>query len=177
MQLGARGTSILFASGDGGVSGSQSARCTTFVPTFPSGCPFMTSVGATTGISPETAASFSSGGFSNFFAQPSYQSSAVSSYLTALGSTNSGKFNTSGRAFPDISAQGENVEIVVSGEFGTVAGTSCSSPIFASVIALLNDRLVAAGKSPLGFLNPFLYSSAGQAALNDVTSGKNILID
>ena len=26
MQLGARGTSILFASGDGGVSGSQSAR-------------------------------------------------------------------------------------------------------------------------------------------------------
>ena len=39
MQLGARGTSILFASGDGGVSGSQSQRCTTFIPTFPSGCP------------------------------------------------------------------------------------------------------------------------------------------
>ncbi|KIP07558.1 hypothetical protein PHLGIDRAFT_70854 [Phlebiopsis gigantea 11061_1 CR5-6] len=46
-QLGARGTSILFASGDGGVSGSQAGGCTAFVPTFPSGCPFMTSVGAT----------------------------------------------------------------------------------------------------------------------------------
>lgn len=38
-QLGARGVSILFASGDGGVSGSQSGSCSTFVPTFPSGCP------------------------------------------------------------------------------------------------------------------------------------------
>ncbi|KII88063.1 hypothetical protein PLICRDRAFT_30516 [Plicaturopsis crispa FD-325 SS-3] len=171
-QLGARGTSILFASGDGGVSGSQSASCRTFVPTFPSGCPFMTSVGATTGISPETAADFSSGGFSNYFGTPSYQASAVSAYLTAIGSTNSGKFNTSGRAFPDVSAQGENVEIVVGGETGTVAGTSCSSPIFASVVSLLNDELIAAGKSPLGFLNPFLYST-GASALNDVTTGDN----
>jgi tripeptidyl-peptidase-1 len=172
MQLGARGTSILFASGDGGVSGSQASRCKTFVPTFPSGCPFMTSVGATTGIT-ETSATFSSGGFSNFFARPSYQSTAVSTYLTALGSTNAGKFNTTGRGFPDIAAQGENVEIVVGGQTGTVAGTSCSSPIFASVIALLNDELIAAGKSPLGFLNPFLYSAAGQAALNDITTGDN----
>lgn len=171
MQLGARGTSILFASGDGGVSGSQSGRCTTFLPTFPSGCPFMTSVGATTGIT-ETAADFSSGGFSNIFSQPSYQTPAVSSYLNALGSTNSGKFNPQGRAFPDISAQGENVEIVVGGETGLVAGTSCSSPIFASVISLLNDRLVAAGRSPLGFLNPFLYGT-GASALNDITTGSN----
>lgn len=46
----------------------------------------------------------------------------------------------------------------------------CSSPIFASVIALLNDELVAAGKSPLGFLNPFLYST-GASALADITTG------
>src|SRR6201999_4044392 len=76
-----------------------------------------------------------------------------------------------GRGFPDVSAQGENVEIVSGGQTGTVAGTSCSSPIFTSVIALLNDRLIAAGKSPLGFLNPFLYSNAG--ALNDITTGNN----
>ena len=44
MQLGARGVSIFFSSGDGGVSGSQSQSCTTFIPTFPSGCPFLTSV-------------------------------------------------------------------------------------------------------------------------------------
>jgi len=34
-----------------------------------------------------------------------------------------------------------------------------------------NDARIAAGKSPLGFLNPFLYQNA--RALNDVTSGTN----
>ncbi|KAA1475870.1 family S53 protease [Dentipellis sp. KUC8613] len=170
-QLGARGTSILFSSGDGGVSGSQSGSCSTFVPTFPSGCPFMTSVGATTGV-PETSASFSSGGFSNTFAQPSYQASAVSAFLTKLGNTNSGKFNRAGRGFPDVAAQGDNVEIVFQQEFGLVAGTSCSSPIFASVVSLLNGELIAAGKPALGFLNPFLYST-GASALTDITTGDN----
>jgi hypothetical protein len=28
-------------SGDGGVAGSQSASCSKFVPTFPSGCPYV----------------------------------------------------------------------------------------------------------------------------------------
>ncbi|KAJ4479868.1 family S53 protease-like protein [Lentinula lateritia] len=170
MTSGTRGVSILFASGDGGVSGSQSQSCSTFIPTFPSGCPFLTSVGATQDVT-ETSASFSSGGFSNIFARPSYQTTPVATYLTALGSTNSGKFSTTGRAFPDVAAQGVNVEIVDGGEAGLVDGTSCASPIFASVIALINDRLVAAGKSPLGFLNPFLY--ANPTAFFDITTGDN----
>ncbi|EIW62968.1 family S53 protease [Trametes versicolor FP-101664 SS1] len=173
MQLGARGTSILFSSGDGGVSGSQSQSCTTFIPTFPSGCPFVTSVGATTRINPEVAATFTGGGFSNTFAAPSYQSAAVSTFLTANGNTNSGRFNRAGRGFPDISAQGQNVDIVFQNQVGTVAGTSCSCPITASIISLLNDELRAAGKPSLGFLNPFLYSTAGRAALTDITSGSN----
>ncbi len=53
-----------------------------------------------------------------------------------------------------------------------MGGTSCSSPIFTSVIALLNDELAQAGKPPLGFLNPFLYST-GASALNDITTGDN----
>ncbi|KZT38181.1 family S53 protease-like protein [Sistotremastrum suecicum HHB10207 ss-3] len=170
--LGAAGVSILFASGDGGVSGSQAQQCSKFVPTFPSGCPFMTSVGATQGISPETAADFSSGGFSNYFARPSYQSDAVEHYLDTPGLPNSRKFNSSGRGFPDVAAQGVNVQIVSGGETGGVDGTSCASPIFASIISLINDRLIAAGKPVLGFLNPFLYSN-GASALNDVTSGRN----
>ncbi|ETW82604.1 serine protease S53 [Heterobasidion irregulare TC 32-1] len=170
-QLGARGTSVFFSSGDGGVSGSQSQSCTTFVPTFPSGCPYVTSVGATSGY-PETSAAFSSGGFSNYWGVPSYQTSAHSTYLSALGSTNSGKYNASGRGFPDIAAAGHSVEIYHQGSAATVDGTSCSSPIFASIITLLNDELVAAGDSPLGFLNPFLYST-GLSALSDITTGDN----
>lgn len=168
---------MLFASGDGGVSGIHPPRggsCPSnkFIPTFPSGCPFVTSVGGTTGTSPETGAALSGGGFSNIFSQPSYQSSAVSSYLSALGSTNQGRFNPKGRAFPDIAAQAHNLQVVVNGQVMPVDGTSCSSPIFASVIALLNDKLIAAGKSPLGFLNPFIYSEEGQAALNDIATGE-----
>ncbi|KAI0777411.1 family S53 protease [Trametes elegans] len=172
MQLGARGTSIFFSSGDGGVSGSQSQSCTTFIPTFPSGCPFVTSIGGTSGVNPEVAADFSGGGFSNIFPQPSYQADVVSGYLAALGNTNAGLFNRSGRAFPDISAQGERVEIVLEGRTTQVAGTSCSAPITASVFALLNDELASQGKPPLGFLNPLLYSTA-KGAFTDITSGSN----
>lgn len=35
-----------------------------------------------------------------------------------------------------------------------ISGTSASAPIFASMVALVNDRLAGAGKPPLGFLNP-----------------------
>ncbi|TFY75016.1 hypothetical protein EWM64_g8995 [Hericium alpestre] len=98
--------------------------------------------------------------------------STVSAYFSALGSTNGGRFNRGGRAFPDISAQGDNVDIVFQQEFGLVGGTSCLSPIFASVVSLLNGELITAGKPPLGFLNPFLYST-GASALNDVTTGSN----
>ncbi|KAJ7465224.1 family S53 protease-like protein [Mycena latifolia] len=169
---GTRGGSILFASGDGGVAGGQSQSCTNFIVAFPSGCPFLTSVGAVSGIPPsETAASFSSGGFSRVFTQPSYQTTAVKTYLTALGTTNSGKFTPTGRAFPDVSTQGVDFDIVSGGTLEGVSGTSCSSPTFASVIGLVNDRLIAAGKAPLGFLNPFLY--ANPSMFNDVTLGHN----
>ncbi|GJE95891.1 S53 family peptidase [Phanerochaete sordida] len=176
-QLGAKGTSVFYSSGDGGVGGSQSTRCTTFLATFPSGCPFMTSVGATqmngqTSGVVETAASFSSGGFSNFFGTGSFQTSAVSGFLSKLGNTNSGKFNRTGRGFPDVAAIGNDVEIFSGGEEGLVAGTSCSSPIFASIISLINDRLAAQGKGPLGFLNPFLYGVAA-STFTDITTGDN----
>ncbi|RPD69200.1 family S53 protease-like protein [Lentinus tigrinus ALCF2SS1-7] len=173
-QLGARGTSVFFCSGDNGVySFSFNSLCdaTTFGATFPSTCPFLTSVGGTQNI-PEVAASFSGGGFSNIFAQPDYQSAAVEGYLDALGSTNDGLFNRTGRAFPDVSAQSVNFITRINGTFGLVLGTSASTPTFASVVALLNDARLNAGKSPLGFINPLLYSQ-GACALNDITNGSN----
>ncbi|KAF9035738.1 family S53 protease [Hymenopellis radicata] len=172
MQLSARGVSLLFASGDGGVAGSQPQECTQFLPTFPAACPYITAVGATTGgVSPETAANFSTGGFSNVFPRPAYQNDAVSAYLDSIGTENEGLFNASGRAFPDVSAQGQNLVIAVAGQGMLVDGTSASSPIFASVVALVNDQLVQAGRAPLGFLNPFLYSNPDM--FFDVLSGNN----
>ena len=103
-KLGARGVSILFSSGDGGVAGSQVGDCRSndgkktiqFLPTFPASCPFVTSVGGTHKI-PESAVDFSSGGFSNYFTRPDYQSSAVGDYLKSIGDQYKGLYNTSGR--------------------------------------------------------------------------------
>lgn len=66
---------------------------------------------------------------------------------------------------------GDNVLIVNLGFQQLVAGTSCASPIFASQVALVNDRLIAAGKPVLGFLNPFLY--ANPSIFTDITTGSN----
>ncbi|KAI0769585.1 peptidase S8/S53 domain-containing protein [Trametes elegans] len=169
-QLGLRGTSVIFGSGDDGVG---TGNCTPFVPTFPNGCPFVTSVAATTDFSPESARKLSSGGFSNYFSVPSYQQAAVASYLSSLGSTYAGLYNRTGRGYPDVAAQGSDLRVVVKGVQESVRGTDCASPIFASIIALLNDALLSAGRPTLGFLNPFLYSAKGVAALTDVTSGSN----
>jgi tripeptidyl-peptidase-1 len=176
--LGARGASIMFSSGDSGVG---PAPCTTnngtdkviFQPAFPASCPFVTSVGATTGIAPEIAVTDfpSGGGFSNLFAQPSYQSTAVSAFLKKLGSTNAGLFDPAGRAYPDVSAQGQDFQVFVGGEVESVDGTSCASPTFAGVIALLNDFKLRKDGTTLGFLNPLLY--ANPSALNDITTGTN----
>ncbi|CAE6421473.1 unnamed protein product [Rhizoctonia solani] len=176
-QLGARGVSVIFSSGDGGVG---SGKCLTndgtnrtrFQPIFPASCPYVTAVGGTYQISPEVGVSFSQGGFSDYFPRPSYQTSAVSTFLGSLGNTYLGLYNTTGRGFPDVAAQGKGFQIVQGGKTTSVAGTSASAPTFAGVIALLNDYRLSQGKSPLGFLNPWLYSTA-TSALNDITSGNN----
>ena len=86
-----------------------------------------------------------------------------------LGSTNAGQFKVSGlRMFPDITALAKNVLIVNGSEISPVARMSCTSPIFTSVIALLNNQLIAAGKSLLGFLNPLIYDNPG--AFNNIMS-------
>ena len=67
------------------------------------------------------------------------------------------------RGFPDVSAQGAyNAEIWGNETFGA-GGTSASTPLFAGVIALVNDALLAKGKPALGFLNPLIYGGTGSA--------------
>ena len=69
-----------------------------------------------------------------------------------------------------MSAQGTRFHVILAGSDVLESGTSASAPTFASVINLVNNELIAAGKKPLGFLNPWLYKSAGNA-LTDVVTG------
>lgn len=177
-QLGARGVSVLVASGDSGVGGvgdcTNDAGDKYFATSFPASCPWVTTVGGTTGQSPEAAWTGSGGGFSELFAQPSYQATTINAWLTD-DKTHSGVtkyFNASGRAYPDVAAQSTDFVIVVDGSSELVDGTSCATPTFASVIQLINSDRIANGKAGLGFLNPWLYNNAS-SALTDITSGSN----
>lgn len=183
-QLGAKGVSLLFSSGDNGVGNSgacfsnNGTNARTFLPSFPASCPYVTTIGGTYKTGPEVAAldsGFTSGGgFSTYFARPAYQEAAVAGYLGANQNfpNYTGLFNLSGRAYPDIAAQSVAFATVWDGSVQAVDGTSAASPAAAAVIALVNDALLAAGKPVLGFLNPWLYKD-GNTAFTDILSGSS----
>jgi tripeptidyl-peptidase I len=75
-----------------------------------------------------------------------------------------------GRGYPDISAQGLYFAFVWNQTFSSISGTSASTPLAASIISLVNDDLIASGRPPLGFLNPWLYY-IGYKGFTDVTGG------
>ncbi|KAL1975119.1 hypothetical protein VTN31DRAFT_3511 [Thermomyces dupontii] len=173
--LGLRGVSVIFSSGDWGTGivckandGSERIK---FDPVYPASCPYVTSVGGTTGVNPERAIDFSSGGFSDRFPRPKYQAEAVQSYLTKLGDRWEGLYNANGRAFPDVAAQADNFIVRDKGQWVSVGGTSASAPVFAAIIANVNAELLKAGKAPLGFLNPWLYSLKGRGFTDIVDGG------
>lgn len=77
-----------------------------------------------------------------------------------------------GRGYPDLSAQGLYFAFWWNGTESSISGTSASCPLMSSVISLVNDALIASGKSPLGFLNPWLYSK-GYQGFTDILSGSS----
>jgi kumamolisin len=78
-----------------------------------------------------------------------------------------------GRGVPDVAGNADpatGYQILADGQQGTVGGTSAVAPLFAGLIACLNQQL----GTPVGFLNPLLYSQLANAnALNDITTGNN----
>lgn len=182
--LTAQGISLIFSSGDHGVG--ENHTCTTndgqnrtsFLPVFPASCPYVTAVGATKNC-PEVVAydprnGFASGsGFSNYFPRPEWQDTVVESYVKGLGTDFDGLYNKSGRAYPDLAAQGFRYLVFVNGSAVALDGTSASAPTIASVFSLVNDALIAKGKPTLGWLNPWLYSE-GHTAFTDVVEGSAI---
>ncbi|PPQ78612.1 hypothetical protein CVT25_010576 [Psilocybe cyanescens] len=174
-------------------NGSMNLNATHFNPNWPASCPWITAVGGTqvkanasaTDPFPEevwnqdmTMGFFESGGggFSNHFARPSYQKDAVDNYLKFLTKTNPASlkhFNVNGRAYPDISANANMFVNIDNGSVSIDSGTSGATPTVASIITLVNDARISAGKKPVGFINPTIYSPAFQSAFNDIVDGTN----
>ncbi|KUI55616.1 Tripeptidyl-peptidase SED2 [Cytospora mali] len=183
-QLGARGVSLFYAAGDDGVGPSgycvsnDGTNKSTLLPEFPSTCPYITSVGATMNFTPEVVAYTASGyagggGFSNYFSRPLYQDGIVDTYVDSLNGSYAGYYNQEGRGYPDLAAQGYHYTEVWDNSNVLVSGTSAATPTVSAIFALVNDALLAAGKSTVGFLNPWLYKQ-GYKAFTDITSGSAV---
>jgi subtilase family serine protease len=205
-QLGARGLSIISTSGDIGVSDGFVRGCDSDTPDYPSASPYTTSLGASAiardYVSPicsgqsvdnsplfcpfnmeipcsaDTGQGFTTGGgFSYKSKQPWYQQQVVDEYLQTAPLPPSSWFSSDGRAYNDVTALGSEILIIYGGQFVVTGGTSASGPIFAGVLALLNDIRLQEGKPSLGFVNPFLYSVAVDSryvgAFNPITIGDN----
>jgi kumamolisin len=110
----------------------------------------------------------SGGGVSESFGLPTWQGSA-----NVPPSANPG--GAVGRGVPDVAGDADpatGYNILVDGQSLVFGGTSAVAPLWAGLLALINQGL---GK-PVGFLNPVLYSQlAGTKALHDITSGNNVV--
>lgn len=106
------------------------------------------------------------GGVSDYLPVPTWQQGIVPT------SINPGNF--AGRAIPDVAGNADpNTGYLMysGGQFGTVGGTSASSPLWGALIAICNQQLGAR----VGNFNALLYSTIGPkgGALNDITQGDN----
>jgi len=120
----------------------------------------------------ETAWVDSGGGISpDGIAIPSWQTAAINS---------SNKGSTTLRNGPDVSANANFTFYVCADQTTCTAneygGTSFAAPMWAGFIALVNQNLANNSKSPIGFINPTIYSqnansSTYSADFHDIKSG------
>mmetsp|Transcript_34801 Transcript_34801/g.48567 ORF Transcript_34801/g.48567 Transcript_34801/m.48567 type:complete len:692 (-) Transcript_34801:106-2181(-) len=157
-------------------------------PSWPASSPYVTSVGATRFINdvvggPEAAVGEedhfgSGGGFSpwTFLDALPYAKDATTHYLSSVDPSTlppKDSIPTDGRATPDVSALGTGYAVVAGGKPipGGVGGTSASAPVFAGIVALLNEARAQAGKPAMGLVSPFVYANAD--VFTDVVAGSD----
>jgi len=106
------------------------------------------------------------GGISDDAALPAWQSGA-----NVPPSINPG--NHVGRGVPDVAGNADpetGYQVLADGQSGVVGGTSAVAPLWAGLIARINQLL----GTPVGFVNPLLYSQVAKAkAFHDITTGNN----
>jgi len=176
----AKGITICCASGDDG--SSDQVRRGAHVD-FPASSPYVLGVGGTklvaSNANPPTISSetvwneivnsegATGGGVSAVFAKPTYQNA-----VNVPSSANPP--HHVGRGVPDVAAVADPetgvVVMHIDGQnLESIGGTSAAAPMWAALIARLNQGL----KARCGFLNPVLYTRFSKGVLHDITVGNN----
>ena len=171
------GTTVCCASGDDG-SADELTDGHAHVD-FPAASPFILACGGTTLTASGDKTSIanevvwnngprsqgggaSGGGVSELTPVPTWQAAAG-----VPASVNTG---FQGRGVPDAAGDADpnsGYSIRVHGQDGVAGGTSAVAPLYAALVARLNQKLGA----PAGFMNPLLYSNA--ASFHDISQGTN----
>ena len=187
-QAAAQGQTIVAASGDAGSEDCYNPSVvlgndTSLQVDDPADQPYVTGAGGTSIVSassppaetvwnsgPGTGAG--GGGVSSVFGQPSWQSGAgvngpaATAQCGAIG-------RASCREVPDVSALADPNHGFINywgGGWGVAGGTSVASPLWAALLAVIDQGQPAT----VGFVNPALYS-CGPSGFNDITVGDNDL--
>jgi hypothetical protein len=171
-EMAAQGQSVFVASGDYGAYSPDSPY------NFPAEDPWVTAVGGTSlttngaggSYSAETAWNRSGGGVSpDSISIPSWQAGVANA---------SNQASTTLRNIPDVAMEADfdNYNCNMGNCSGGWAGTSFASPRWAAFTALMNQQALAAGDTPVGFLNPSIYTT-GQGSsygseFHDVDTGE-----
>lgn len=180
----ARGITVCAASGDDGAGDGRRGKRARVG--FPASSPYVLGVGGTQigGINgnleevtwwftPGTrlgGGASTGGGVSGIFDRPKWQN-------VRIKSGNRGAKN--GRVVPDVAAlaEGPRYSYVLFGKTERGAGTSASTPVWAALIARVNQKLPKAKRQR--FLTPLLYrklangKTLGSAVCHDITVGSN----
>jgi kumamolisin len=107
------------------------------------------------------------GGISAFFPVPDYQK-----HLDLPPSANSGA--GSGRGVPDVAGDGDpasGYRVRVDGQEFPIGGTSAVAPLWAGLIALINEIKAKKQQGRVGFVNPTIYAQRDAGIFNDVVDG------
>jgi kumamolisin len=171
------GVTVCVAAGDNGATdGADFVRLNV---DFPASSPFALACGGTSlfatgsSITSETVwndnqfSSATGGGVSDFFALPSYQADA-----NVPPSANP-PYNHVGRGVPDVAGDADpntGYWILVQGQWNSIGGTSAVAPLWAGLIARINQIL----STQVGFINALLYQRVPtNLTFNDITGGHN----
>jgi len=170
----AMGVTVLASSGDSGArDGSSNGPLTV---DFPASSPYVVGCGGTKltlsngAIADEQVwnelsqnEGATGGGVSEVFALPAFQSS-----VRVPAAPN----GFHGRGVPDVAGDADpatGFNVLVDGKSTVIGGTSAVAPLWAGLIARMNQSL---GK-PVGYVNPLLYSANAAETFHDITSGNN----
>jgi kumamolisin len=168
-----QGMTVVTAAGDGGVTDGVTDRRAHV--DFPASSPWVLAVGGTRltesngkiiseVVWNDQAGGATGGGVSDVFPQPDWQVRANVPVRKDGGT---------GRGIPDVAANAapaSGYKVYFHGQATVVGGTSATGPLWAGLIALINQ---GAGRH-VGYINPFLYSKIGPAGvLRSITEGNN----